>query len=94
MARNKMSDLRDHLFETLEQLKDKQEPLDLDRARVICQVGQTLIESAKVEVQFINAIGEGINSEFFGNTAEMERRRQLSDGDPKDASRWRIQRTV
>ena len=32
MAKNKIQDLRDHLFETLEALKDKDEPMDVARA--------------------------------------------------------------
>lgn len=67
MAKNKMSDLRDHLFEALEALKDSDKPMDLDRARAICQVSQTIINSAKVEVDLLNAIGAGReeSSEFF-----------------------------
>jgi hypothetical protein len=57
--KNKISDLRDHLFETLERLKD--DSLDLEqevtRAKAIREVGAVLIESAKVEVDFINAVG-------------------------------------
>ena len=35
MAKNKMSDLRDHLFATLEALQDPDKPMDLERARAI-----------------------------------------------------------
>lgn len=57
MARNKIKDLRDHLFETLESLKDPDQPMELDRARVISEVAQTIINSAKVEVDLLKAIG-------------------------------------
>jgi hypothetical protein len=56
MAKNKITDLRDHLFETLEALKDPDKPMELDRARAISQVAQTIIESAKVEVELVKAI--------------------------------------
>jgi hypothetical protein len=52
-----MTDLRNHLFETLEALKDKEAPMEIDRARAISKVAQTIIESAKVEVQFIKEMG-------------------------------------
>jgi len=71
MAKNKISDLRDHLFETLEDLKDKDAPMDLDRARAIRDVAQTLINAAKVEVDYLRTAGEllgqtvDFNSEFF-----------------------------
>jgi hypothetical protein len=77
MAKNKMSDLRNHLFETLEALKDAEKPMELDRARAISQVAQTIIESAKVEVEFVRAIEASSGSEFFGDVAEADRRRQL-----------------
>jgi len=58
MAKNSISDLRDHLFETLERLKDEKDPLPLDRAKAICQVSQVIINSAKVEVDYLETVGE------------------------------------
>ena len=63
--KNRMSDLRNHLFETLEQLKDDDKPMDLERAKAISEVAQTIINSAKVEVEFAKAVGINTNSEFF-----------------------------
>jgi len=66
MARNRLSDLRDHLFETLEALKDPDKPMELERARVISGVAQTIINSAKVEVDLVEAIGDVMpGSRFF-----------------------------
>lgn len=56
MAKNKLSDLRDHLFEVIEGLKDAEKPMALDRAKAICDVGQTLINVAKVEVDLVRAM--------------------------------------
>lgn len=64
MAKNTIADLRDHLFETLEALKDKDAPMELDRAKAICQVAQTLINSAKVEVEYIETAGELLGQTF------------------------------
>lgn len=68
MARNKNCDLRDHLFEVLEGLKDKESPMDVDRAKAICEVAQTIINSAKVDVDLARALGGGIavQNQFFG----------------------------
>jgi hypothetical protein len=63
--KNKMTDLRNHLFETLEALKDKDQPMEVERARVISDVAQTLINSAKVELQFMELIGGNEDSQFF-----------------------------
>ncbi len=54
---NKIEDLRNHLFATLEALRDKDHPMELDRAKAIADVAQTIINSAKVEVDFIEATG-------------------------------------
>ena len=58
MARNKISDLRDHLFETIEALKDPDKPMELERARTISAVAQTIINSAKVEVELVKAVND------------------------------------
>jgi hypothetical protein len=63
--KNKMSDLRNHLFEVLEALKDRDQPMEIERAKVISDVAQTLINSAKVELQFIELIGGNQESQFF-----------------------------
>lgn len=53
--KNKIDDLRNHLFATLEALSDTEKPMDLDRARAIADVARVVVESAKVEVQFLQA---------------------------------------
>ena len=55
--KNKIEDLRNHLFATLEALADDEKPMDLDRARAISDVAQTIINSAKVEVEFMKQVG-------------------------------------
>jgi hypothetical protein len=64
--KTRISDLREHLFETLEALKDSDSPMELDRAKAICEVAQTIINSAKVEVEFAKAVDASIaQSSFF-----------------------------
>lgn len=55
--KNKIEDLRNHLFATLEALQDKEKPMELDRAKTIAEVAQTIINSAKVEVEFLEVTG-------------------------------------
>jgi hypothetical protein len=64
VAKNKINDLRDHLFETLEALRDKEEPMDLDRAKAVAEVARVVIDSAKVEVEFLKVTG-GLKSTGF-----------------------------
>lgn len=62
--KNKIEDLRNHLFATLEALQDKENPMDLERAKTIAGVADVLVRTAKVEVDMINATG-GQASPFF-----------------------------
>lgn len=62
MARNKINDLRDHLFSALERLDNDEltaEELqkELDKAEAVAQIGNVIINSAKIEVEFIKATG-------------------------------------
>lgn len=67
MAHNKINDLRDHLFDVIERLKDpKDKTIDLETAKVICDAAQVIVNSAKVEVDYVRA--SGINqsdSDYF-----------------------------
>lgn len=65
--KNKLEDLRNHLFATLESLQDDEKPMDIDRAKAISDVAQTLINSAKVEVDYLRATGQTRGSGFLTN---------------------------
>ncbi len=54
MARNKIEDLRNHLFEIIEMLKDGD--MEIDKAKTISEVAQVIINSAKVEVDFMKVV--------------------------------------
>lgn len=53
--KNKIEDLRNHLFAALEALADKDDPMPIERAKAIADVAQVVINSAKVEVDFLKA---------------------------------------
>lgn len=55
--KNSIDDLRDHLFETLEALRDKDNPMDIQRAKTVSGVAQTIINTAKVELEFVELTG-------------------------------------
>jgi hypothetical protein len=68
MPRNTMTDLRNHLFEEIENLKEKSSPEAIARAMAICNVADRLIGTAKVEVALYAAVGEPMDAgdtEFF-----------------------------
>lgn len=63
--KNKIEDLRNHLFETIEALKDPDKPMDLDRAGSIAAVARVIVDSAKVEVDMVKAVGAAAGSGFL-----------------------------
>ncbi len=65
---NKIDDLRNHLFATLEALRDKENPMDIERAKAISNVANSIIETAKVEVKYLEAVG-GDGTGFMSNQA-------------------------
>lgn len=56
--KNKIEDLRNHLFATIEALRDQEKPMELARAKVIADVAQAIINSAKVECDYIELTGQ------------------------------------
>ena len=52
-----ITDLRKHLFAALRGLTDKENPMDIDRARAVSDLAQTVINTAKVEVDYIRVSG-------------------------------------
>lgn len=75
--KNKIEDLRDHLFATLEALQDDENPMDLGRAKTISDVAQTLINSAKVEVEFLKGTGATIGTGFIPEAPREPKRPAL-----------------
>ena len=73
MAQNKMVDLRNHLFTALERLNDEtlteeQMNLEFEKAKAIAAIAKPLVETAKIEQQFLKESGQFRGSEFFGDS--------------------------
>ena len=79
-AKNKINDLRDHLFETLEALRDEDKPMDIARAKAVADVAKQIIESAKVEVAHLKVTGGLSGSGFIPEQVEERPARQLPAG--------------
>ncbi len=65
--KNKLIDLRNHLFATLEGLQDEDKPLDVDRAMAISDVAQKIINTGKLELHMLDLVGQKAHSEFLGS---------------------------
>lgn len=63
--KNKIEDLRNHLFVTIEGLLDPDKPLDIERAKAVAHVGSVIVESAKVEVRAMETLGGMTSSSFL-----------------------------
>jgi hypothetical protein len=77
VAKNRINDLRDHLFETIEALKDPEKPMEIARAKAISDVAQTIINSAKVQVEMAKALSASApgSAAFFDLPESEERER-------------------
>jgi len=72
MAKNKLGDLRNHLFETLERLKDAEGDAvanEINKAHAISGLAQAIIGSAKLELRAAELLGNGNMPAFFGGEA-------------------------
>lgn len=63
-----INDLREALFETLQSVKSGE--MDLDRAKSVTDIGQAIINTAKVEVDYIRATGGDAQSKFIESPAK------------------------
>jgi hypothetical protein len=67
---NDISALRGHLFNTLQALQDKENPMDIERAKAVCQVGSVIIDSAKAEIDFAKVNGS-VDTQFFNKPHQI-----------------------
>lgn len=82
-----LTDLRAALFETLEGVKAG--TVDLDKARTINELGKTLVDTAKVEVDFLR-VTEGDASSFI-QPEEAPRLEHGANGEwPGNVTRHRL----
>lgn len=51
--KNKITDFRNLMFETIEGLLDEEKPFDIHRAKAVAQVGAVVVESMKAETEYI-----------------------------------------
>lgn len=69
--KNKIQDLRDHMFAALERLNDENLTpealqLEISRCKALQNIGTVIVKSAKVEVDFLKVTGtDGVGSGFI-----------------------------
>lgn len=62
-----ITELRAHLMATLASLRDRDNPMEPDRARAIAQVAGVLVDTARVEIDYLKATGQD-ESRFLDTT--------------------------
>lgn len=62
--------VREHLMQTLAELRNREQPMEVDRARAVAQVASVLVDTARVEVDYLKQIGEG--SRFLGGDDQVD----------------------
>jgi hypothetical protein len=67
VSNNTISDLRSHLFDVIEGLKNpnKEARLDCQTADSICLAAKRLIETAEVEIKFRQVMGDKVKPSPF-----------------------------
>lgn len=64
-----INELREHLMNTLEDLRNRSNPMEPDRARAIATVAGVLVDTARVEVDYIKATGADRSDFLEGQTS-------------------------
>lgn len=72
-----ITELREHLFETLRGLRNKEAPMEIERANAVSNIAKVIIDSAKVEVDFIRVTGEA-GTDFIGESSSGAGRPQIT----------------
>ena len=74
MAKNKLADLRDMLFEQLEKLKNADNPdVEIRRADAMAKVSNQIIGSVKIQLDFVKTLGQEHVPELAQQTSDFFR---------------------
>ena len=64
-----INQLRQQLMDTLADLRSRDNPMEPDRARAVAQVAAVLVDTAKVEVEYLKTTGQD-RSDFLEQKAD------------------------
>lgn len=73
--------VRNALLATLTDLRDKEKPMDIERAKAVAQVATVLVDTAKVENEYLKITGQ-VNSDFLEAAKEEPPAIPQGDGTP------------
>lgn len=84
---NNIDTLRTQLLDTLSDLRRRDNPMEPDRARAIAQVAGVIVDTARVEVDYLRAVS-GQHSQFIQPVAETV---ALASGAKATVTRHKLQ---
>lgn len=64
MSKPHIDEVREHLLATLTALRDKENPMEVERAKALAHVASVLVDTAKVENEYLKISGN-FNSQFL-----------------------------
>lgn len=67
---NTLNDVRSEMMATLRALRDRENPMDLDRAKTMATIANVLVDTAKVEVDYLKVTGQNFSG--FLNEPELQ----------------------
>ena len=67
-----INQVRQSLLDTLADLRNREQPMDIERARAVAQVASVLVDTAKVENEYIKLTGAD-RSNFLEQPADAPR---------------------
>lgn len=66
MSAPHMTTLQEHLLQTLSSLRSREFPMEPDRARAVAQVAGVLVDSARVEVEYLKVSKQDVSNFIDG----------------------------
>ena len=60
-----LTGLREALFDTLQELRSKTDPMDIARAKAVCEVAREITDTARLEIDYQRVTGNEIGSSFL-----------------------------
>lgn len=71
--------LRNMLFETMKRLQNKQ--ISAEDAKAMAEVGQTIVNSAKAELEFAKLAGKGLPTNYLPRAAQSMLTQKKEEGE-------------
>lgn len=77
MSTPHITEVRQSLLDTLKDLRNKDQPMDIERAKAVAQVASVLVDTAKVENEYLKITGAD-RSNFLETPTDVDGIPQIS----------------